>query len=136
MTRERAKELLPIIQAFAEGRTIEVSATKGVLGWTTFKLESQPNWLDYMDYRIKPEPKLRPWKPEEVPVGALIRGMYNEIRGRLILGFHKINGNGPYICYTDNNGHITGDGIEMCFSNREYSLDNGKTWHPCGTFEE
>lgn len=52
MTRENAKELLPIIQAFAEGKTIEY--------------HSNDNWVEqenfwFMDnvrkYRIKPEPK-------------------------------------------------------------------------------
>jgi hypothetical protein len=55
MTREQAKELLPIIQAFAEGKEIQ-SCLDGVTwfncGTPTF---SPPN-----RYRIKPEP-LEAW---------------------------------------------------------------------------
>ena len=58
MDIERAKELLPIIQAFAEGKKIECSV-KGEDAWSdTF----YPTWIDSRDYRIKPEPKYRPFK--------------------------------------------------------------------------
>ena len=61
MTREEAKELLPIIQALAEGKTIEVLHPNG--GWTEtdkvyFNLPSN-------HYRIKEEPKYRPFKSQE-----------------------------------------------------------------------
>lgn len=65
MTREEAKELLPIIQAFAEGKTIQVKVTDS--GWYDWKnktdelnFESGPQ-----KYRIKPEPKYRPFKTQE-----------------------------------------------------------------------
>lgn len=57
MTREEAKELLPIMQAFAEGKTIQ--------------LLDGGKWLDVYEtdfhespvkYRIKPEPRYRPFK--------------------------------------------------------------------------
>ena len=61
MTREEAKELLPIIQALAEGKTIEVLHPNG--GWTEtdkvyFNLPSN-------HYRIKEESKYRPFKSQE-----------------------------------------------------------------------
>lgn len=50
MTRERAKELLPIIQAFAEGKTIQ-SNLDGV-----WKDNTEPDWTARGDsYRVKPE---------------------------------------------------------------------------------
>ena len=64
MTREQAKELLPIIQAFAEGKHIQ---------WCNHR----KNWIDVDErdglntefplsvYRIKPEPKYRPFKNKE-----------------------------------------------------------------------
>lgn len=55
MTRERAKELAPIIAAYAEGKTIQL---KGEYGWTSFLFE--PNFDEYTEYRIKPEPRMRP----------------------------------------------------------------------------
>ena len=62
MTRELVKELLPIIKAFAEGKTIQ------------FRTNNR-SWVDLVDnnleinvlfeYRIKPEPKYRLFKNKE-----------------------------------------------------------------------
>lgn len=61
MNREQAKELLPIIQAFADGKTIETLDCRGV--WVAMEehyFGKLPNC-----YRIKPEPKYRPFKDAE-----------------------------------------------------------------------
>lgn len=55
MNRQQAKELLPIIQAFAEGKTIEFKNAFG--NWTNCN-EVLFNYPP-KDYRIKPEPKYR-----------------------------------------------------------------------------
>ena len=60
MTREEAKELLPIIQAFAEGKTIEFMLTDG-----DWQVANSPTWRSGLTYRIKPEPKYRPFKNVE-----------------------------------------------------------------------
>ena len=60
MTREEAKELLPIIQAFAEGKTIEYRGYGGA-----WKVAQTPTWSSHLCYRIKPEPKYRPFKTQE-----------------------------------------------------------------------
>lgn len=62
MTREEAKDMLPIIQALAEGKHIQLKDKTG-------------NWMDidFINvelcnpnvYRIKPEPKYRPFKDAE-----------------------------------------------------------------------
>lgn len=61
MTREEAKELLPIIQAYTEGKTIQI-------------LDDENKWNDLnkptfdgdpSSYRIKPEPKYRPFRTQE-----------------------------------------------------------------------
>lgn len=62
MNRQEAKELLPIIQAFAEGKIVQFKNAFG-------------NWIDCCDgllfnyppkdYRIKQEPKYRPFKDKE-----------------------------------------------------------------------
>lgn len=61
MTREGAKELLPIIQAFAEGKTIQY---KSCCGWEDVNdsvlFVGQP-----YEYRIKPETKYRPFKTQK-----------------------------------------------------------------------
>lgn len=60
MNRQQAKELLPIIQAFAEGKTVQ------------YKIEGEwiqtnvPSFNPYLwEYRIKPEPKYRSFKDAE-----------------------------------------------------------------------
>ena len=63
MTRKEAKEMLPIIQAYAEGKAIQI---KKEGDW----LEVGKNTEVYFsespsDYRIKPEPKYRPFKTLE-----------------------------------------------------------------------
>ncbi len=58
MTREEAKELLPIIQAFAEGKTIEFKNCCG--NWNNCGNVLIPGF--HNDFRIKLEPKYRPFK--------------------------------------------------------------------------
>ena len=59
MTREEAKKLLPIIQAFAEGKTIQLF-TNGI-----WEGAENPSFEELSRYRIKPEPKYRPFKTQE-----------------------------------------------------------------------
>lgn len=62
MTREDAKVLLPIVQAYAEGKEIEIF-DKTTKMWKTAML---PHFdCDSNIYRIKPEPKYRPFKDAE-----------------------------------------------------------------------
>ena len=63
MTREEAKELLPIIQAFAEGKTIQVRINNDS-SWTDL-LDDKLEISNLYEYRIKPEPKYRPLKSQE-----------------------------------------------------------------------
>ena len=62
MNREEAKELLPIIKAFSEGRKIECRTCKEADNWDEVET---PNFSAHFDYRIKPEPKYRPFKDAE-----------------------------------------------------------------------
>ena len=60
MTREEAKEMLPIIQAWAEGKNIQFLSDGE---WHDI---NQADFTCYPDkYRIKPEPKYRPFKTQE-----------------------------------------------------------------------
>ena len=59
MTREEAKNLLPIIQAFAEGKTIQLF-TNGI-----WEGAENPSFEELSRYRIKPEPKYRPFESQE-----------------------------------------------------------------------
>ena len=57
MNRERAKELLPIIQAFAEGKEIQ-SKWSSDTGWGDCDKLITDDGVGYVrEYRIKPEPR-------------------------------------------------------------------------------
>lgn len=71
MTREQAVKWIPILQAYAEGKTIEwnyggVWKVKGM----DYSFDCQPE-----NYRIKPSPQFRPWTAEEAVkhIGAVVR---------------------------------------------------------------
>lgn len=63
MTREEAKAFLPIIQAFANGKEIEFNDS--IEGWITIKGDSLGFVFSPANYRIKPEPKYRPFNGSE-----------------------------------------------------------------------
>ena len=64
MTREEIKKVLPVIQAFTEGKVIQTK--NGDETWITIGKEADLNiesLAEYPDcFRIKPEPKYRPFK--------------------------------------------------------------------------
>lgn len=62
MTREEAKELLPIIQAWAEGKSIQYQTDSK--SWSDITKDLYPCNHPSL-YRIKPEPKYRPFKNQE-----------------------------------------------------------------------
>lgn len=81
-------------------------------------------------FRLAPEPpakKFRPWKPEEVPVGALVRLKENVKDIGLIIA----SAGGGIIFSSYANG-LCDYGASKVLDTCEHSLDNGKTWLPCG----
>lgn len=69
MNRNKAKEFYPILQAFAEGKVIETRTDPSTLkrkdtpnDWTEMK---EIEFWNNTEYRIKPEPKYRPFKNAE-----------------------------------------------------------------------
>lgn len=60
MNRSETKKLLPIMQAYAEGKTIQSKALTG-----NWKDVTNPDWDMTRCYRIKPEPTYRPFKDTE-----------------------------------------------------------------------
>lgn len=66
MTREEVKKMLPIIEAFAEGKQIEIKTKVKDADWSTLEIDAIP-YIDFnkCDLRIKPEPKYRPFKDAE-----------------------------------------------------------------------
>ena len=63
MTREEAKQLLPIIHAFAEGKAIESRCIKG--DKSLWYDDEDPSFDNDLEYRLKTEPKYRPFANAE-----------------------------------------------------------------------
>ena len=64
MTREEAKELLPIIKAFAEGK--EIQYRNSFNEWIDIKKNEGLSFIKTpLDYRIKPESQYRPFESQE-----------------------------------------------------------------------
>lgn len=69
MDRNQAKEFYPILQAYAEGKVIETRTDPSTLkrkdtpnDWTEMK---EIEYWNNTEYRIKPEPKYRPFNNAE-----------------------------------------------------------------------
>lgn len=69
MTREKVKEMLPILQAFSEGKVIECRTKLSFIegldvtnDWTEMK---EIEFRNNTEYRIKPEQTYRPFKNAE-----------------------------------------------------------------------
>lgn len=124
--KKQTSTIVDIMIAFSRGAEIQYKQ-KGDIIWNNFTSEN-PSWSwNEFDYRIKPaEPKLRPWKVEEVPVGALIKAITNSSGTGLIVmaEFDSIR--------FGQCGHITTMMAEISYI---HSTDSGKTWLPCGIYE-
>ena len=107
MKREEAKELLPIIQAFADGKHIQ---------WRNHC----KNWIDIDErdglntefplsvYRIKPEPKYRPFKSQEE--------CWNEMLKHHPFGYIKGKGTNNIFLITEININSNNE-LYFCLSN-------------------
>lgn len=60
MTREEVKEMLPVLQAFADGKTIESRCIKG--DKSLWYDDEDPSFDNDLEYRIKPEARYRPFR--------------------------------------------------------------------------
>ena len=63
MTREQVKEMLPVLQSFADGKTIESRCIKG--DKSLWYDDEDPSFDNDFEYRLKPEPKYLPFKDAE-----------------------------------------------------------------------
>ena len=132
MTREDAREMLPIIQAYAEGKTIQFL--------------DGGKWLDVYEtdfhestykYRIKPEPKYRPFKTQEE--------CWNEMMKHRPFGWLKSKMNGRFSCIGEVYGSDEFETVYIALSTSEslsrssdsmfeqYTFDDGT---PFGIKEE
>lgn len=71
------------------------------------------------------DPKLRPWKLEEVPLGAWMREKTHGLPS-LIVAIRSTS---------VTRGHGDTVALDYALSHYEYSMDEGSTWKPCGVEE-
>ena len=120
MNKEQSREAGSVMIGWANGKTIqwrrrdqnewfdiEPACTATILSW---------DW-DEFEYRVKPEPKLRPWTADEVPLGAWMRFKRNP-QDRVLIGWVSVQAD-----------------RDLWLDEREHSIDGGKTWLPCGVEE-
>lgn len=136
MTREEAKELLPIIQAFVAGKQIQ-DAIEGLTDW----VDTDEINLEYegqkIKHRIKPEQKYRPFKTKEE--------CWNEMMKHQPFGWLKSKMNGRFICIGEVYGSDEFETVYIALSTSEslsrssdsmfeqYTFDDGT---PFGIKEE
>ena len=120
MDRQQAKELLPIIQAFAEGKDIEYRSKEFNEDW---KEVTQIPGLSFesFEYRIKPEPKYRPFKDTEE--------CWNEMQKHQPFGWLKVirENARTIVNYIHNKGVIFSNGsvsFERMFDNYTFADGN------------
>lgn len=101
MNRKEAAELLPIIQAFSEGKVIQVEQKNGWVDadWANVSFD---DYLSYK-YRIKPEPKYRPFKDKKECWAEMLK---HQPFGWLTSQNGEVN---SFIISIDNEGLVIGD---------------------------
>jgi len=116
--------------AHARGERIQECSEPEANDWTEIR---NPQWYRGVDkYRIAPKPKLRPWRPKEVPVGAIARLKEGNTWKQWLITARCDSG--IFLNGTDetNKGH----NCEYLFNDYEHSTDHGLTWQPCGVLEQ
>ena len=120
--------------AWAQGKRVEATCkTSGISGLVSELGTRNATWscnlfgreCGTFSFRLAPKPpakRFRPWTPEEIPIGALIRSKKHQWRslvlGALSTGYIQI--------------HDGGFAPDFALENHEHSTDGGKTWAPCG----
>lgn len=87
MNRKQAKEMLPIIKAFAEGKGVETKTGSGWISIENMSFAGNPD-----SYRIKPEPKYRPF--------ANVEECWTEMKKHQPFGWVKDKKDGYYVLIT------------------------------------
>jgi len=119
MNKENAHLYLPLVQALADGKTIEFS-------------RSGAGWIDVVDivdatfehapsrYRIKPEPVMVPLGPEDVPPGSAVRKI-GDTKWYLVVDGMKDGMNFGQVSWS------TYEALQKCFEIKR----PGEDWMPC-----
>lgn len=98
MNRKQVKEMLPIIKAFAEGKGVETKTGSGWISIENMSFAGNPD-----SYRIKPEPKYRPFANAEECWEEMMK---HQPFGWLMSLNGEVN---SLIIFIDNEGIVIGD---------------------------
>ena len=114
MTREEIKKMLPILQAFVDGKTIESRCIKG--DKSLWYDDEDPNFDNDLEYRIKPESRYRPFKDAEE--------CWEEMQKHQPFGWVNYNG------YRANIAAVMGSAITF-INNKGYTLFFQQAFEGC-----
>ena len=110
MTREEAKRRAELYLALAEGKTIQVKDKN--LTWVDKNIEELDYIYDCNNYRIKPEPKYRPFKTQEE--------CWNEMLKHQPFGW-VMNENGDYSCLLSINRYFEEKDFSFMFKTYRFA---------------
>ena len=114
MTREEIKKMLPILQAFVDGKTIESRCIKG--DKSLWYDDEDPSFDNDFEYRIKPEPRYRSFKDAEE--------CWEEMQKHQPFGWVNYNG------YRTNIAAVMGSAITFV-NNKGYTLFFQQAFEGC-----
>lgn len=114
MTKEEAKVLLPIIQAYAEGKSIESRCIKG--DKSLWYDDEDPSFDNDFEYRLKSEQKYRPFKDA--------KECWDEMQKHQPFGWVNYNG------YRANIAAVMGSAITFV-NNKGYTLFFQQAFEGC-----
>ncbi len=140
-----ATALAAVLAAYSAGKQLQFRHAYNQ-SWIDVP-EGEHMQLSQLDrYRIKPEAKLRPWKPREVPIGAVVRPLDKRHVGLYLIGSVKTGK-----ADTEDAGEalvwLFGHNVEQCgrtlLNNFEWQWPaqihafggNPPAWNPCGVEE-
>lgn len=135
MTPARARELLPIIAAFANGEALQERTKEGL------PFSEDRAWRDCgediswsagdQEYRIKPKPRLRPWNSNEAPTFSMLRPK-DEDEGKIVERVWHNDENGMLSCCQPRDG-LESEKICLRTALKYYvRIDEHGNEHPCG----
>lgn len=125
MTREEAKELMPIIQAWLEGKQIQYRDNEG---WKDLRKDFCP--IGYAEVRIKSEPKYRPFKTQEECWNEMLKHQpFGWIRNTDTQSLHNINS-------VYNNSYSVGFNNRVMYFDTAFNVCNFVDGTPFGVKEK
>lgn len=122
MDRNQAKEFYPFLQAFAKGQAIECrtkpSAVKGTSVPNNWTEMTEIEFWNNTEYRIKPEPKYRPFKDAEECWQEMLKHQpFGVVKDKYFANYQTHR---AFTCLVTNGCHFRGyedETFESCFKN-------------------